>query len=217
MPPRAVVFDLDDTLFDAFGQCVGPAQREAATAMRAAGLRAPLEAVVALREAYAGRRVDVDRLVAEAFPCADVERVVAAGRRAFFERDPGALTPFPFARAVLEAVRLRSRAVLLTAGSLSTQRTKVERLGLADLLDPLLFVDPARGEDKHGALAGWLAAARFDPAEVLVVGDRPDAEIAAALALGCSALRIRAGEWAREPTQAGVPEAPDVRAVLRLL
>jgi FMN phosphatase YigB (HAD superfamily) len=37
--PRAVVFDLDDTLFDAFGQCVRPAQREAAAAMRAAGLR----------------------------------------------------------------------------------------------------------------------------------------------------------------------------------
>ncbi len=217
LSPRAIVFDLDDTLFDAFGQCVRPAQREAAAAMRSAGLRAPLETVVALREAYAGRRVDVDRLVAEAFPCADLERVVEAGRRAFFERDPGALTPFPFTRPVLEALRMRATTVLLTAGSLATQRRKVERLGLAPLFDTLIFVDPAAGEDKHSALAGWLTASGWTPVEVLVVGDRPDAEIAAALALGCAALRIRGGEWARQPTPEGVREAPDVRAVLRFL
>lgn len=213
----AVVFDLDDTLFDAFAQCVHPAQREAAAAMRAAGLRAPLEAIVALREAYAGRGVDVDRLVAEAFPSTDIERVVEAGRRAFFERDPGALTPHPFAREVLEAVGRRARAVLLTSGWPPTQRTKVLRLGLADLLDELIFVDPAGGEDKRTALAAWLGTAGLAPAEVLVVGDRPGQEIAAALSLGCPALRIRAGECAREPTPAGVPEAPDVRAVLDLL
>ena len=136
---------------------------------------------------------------------------------AFFERDPGAITLFPFTRPLLEALRPHVHSVLLTAGSLATQRRKVERLGLAPLFGTLIFVDPAAGEDKQRALAGWLGATGFAPAEVLVVGDRPDAEISAARALGCAALRIRGGEWARQPTPEGVPEAPDVRAVLRVL
>jgi len=213
--PKAVVFDLDDTLFDAFAQCVTPAQREAAVAMKAAGLKAPLEAIVVLREALSGAALDVDEAVAAAFPCADAKRVVEAGRRAFFERDPGAITPFPFAREVLEEVKRHARTVLLTSGSKATQRAKVERLGLLDLFDPLLFVDPTRGESKQAALAGWLVAAKLEPAQVLVVGDRPDGEIEAARRLGCRALRIRGGEWARAATPPGAEEAPDVRDVLR--
>lgn len=213
-PLAAVVFDLDDTLYDAFAQCVQPAQREAAEAMRRAGLRAPLEAIVALREALSGAPLDLDEEVARSFPCSDPRAVARAGREAFLVRDPGPLRPHPFAREVLEAVRARARCVLLTAGHPPTQQAKLERLGLCDLLDPHLWVDPARGQDKAGVLAQWLAAQGLPAAQVLVVGDRPAAEIAAALRLGCPALRIRAGECARQPTPAGVPEAPDIRAVL---
>jgi FMN phosphatase YigB (HAD superfamily) len=221
-PTRAVVFDLDDTLFDAFGQCVRPAQREAAAAMRAAGLDAPLDAIVALRESLAGRAVDVDALVAEGFPCADRVRVAAAGRRAYFERDPGRITAHPFAADVLAKVRARARCVLLTAGAPEAQRTKVARLGLAEAFDEALFVDVAGlGGDvaaaKKRALADWIGARGLAPASVLVVGDRPSGEIAAALALGCRALRITEGECAREPTPAGAAEARDVRAVLAML
>lgn len=211
--PRAVVFDLDDTLFDAFRQCVAPAQREAAAAMRAAGLRAPLEAIVALREAWAGGALDVDEAVADAFACADRARVVAAGRAAFLERDPGSVCVHPFVPEVLADVRARARSVLLTAGAAPTQRTKVARLGLERAFHEVIVVEPHRGGSKAAALAAWLEGSGLAPAEVLVVGDRPDAEIAAALALGCRALRIRAGEWSRRPTPPGVPEAEDVRAV----
>jgi putative hydrolase of the HAD superfamily len=216
------VFDLDDTLFDAFGQCVRPAQREAAAAMRAAGLDAPLETVVALRESLAGRALDLDAAVAEAFPCPDPARVAAAGRRAFFERDPGRLTPHPFAAAALAEVRRRARCVLLTAGSPPTQRTKVARLGLTEAFDEALFVDATGhggdvGRAKRTALAAWIGRHGLAPETVLVVGDRPSGEIAAALALGCRALRIRRGECAREATPPGALEAEDVRAVLPLL
>jgi putative hydrolase of the HAD superfamily len=222
-PPRgdrgldAVVFDLDDTLYDAYGQCVVPAHREAAEAMRAAGLRAPLEAVIVLREALGGGAEDVDLEVARSFGAKDPEALAAVGRDAFFRRDPGPIRPHPFAREVLVAVRARARAALLTAGHEPTQRLKLARLDLGDLLDPQLFVDPAQGGSKERALAAWLGAAGLDPARVLVVGDRPGSEIAAAQALGCPALRIRAGECRRQPTPARVAEAPDVRAVLRYL
>lgn len=216
LAPLAVVFDLDDTLMDTLGQCVRAAQREAAAAMRAAGLAAPLESILALREAFQGQAVDLDRLVAETLGARDVARVAAAGRRAFFERDPGRLVPHPFVPEVLAAVRARARCVLLTAGAPRTQRTKIERLGLGAAFDETLFVDSLAGQDKQVALQAWLQRTGLPPERVLVVGDRPRGEIAAARALGCPAMRIRAGEFAGQPTPPGVAEAPDVRAVLAL-
>lgn len=210
----AVVFDLDDTLYDAFTQCVRPAQREAAHAMLRAGLRAPLEALVAAREALAGSPGDLDEVLARRWPCDDPAAVARAGREAFLVRDPGPLVPYAFTRPVLEAVRACAQAVLLTAGHPPTQQAKVQRLGLGDLLDPHLWVDTAAGQSKAGVLRAWMRQAGLAAAKVLVVGDRPQAEIEAALQLGCPALRIRAGECAHQPTPPGVPEAPDIRAVL---
>ena len=80
---RAVVFDLDDTLFDTFGQCVVAAHREAARAMVAAGLRADEETVVARRLRLAGIDEDLDAAVSRMFPCDDPSRAAEAGRRAF--------------------------------------------------------------------------------------------------------------------------------------
>ncbi len=183
--------------------------------MRAAGLDRPVEEILALRRAWQGRVADLDRRVAEALGARDVEAVARAGRRAFFERDPGAIVPFPFVPALLERLRTLARLLLLTAGAPVTQRLKLERLGLADAFHDVLTVDTLAGEGKHAALAAWLGRTGLPPARVLVVGDRPSGEIAAALALGCPALRVRGGEFDPEPTPAGAEEAADVRAVLR--
>jgi FMN phosphatase YigB (HAD superfamily) len=212
--PAAVVFDLDDTLFDAYLQCVVPAHREAAIALRAAGLHAPLETIVALREALGDAPLDLDLWLARSFGAREPERLAAAGRRAFLARDPGPVVPFPFARDVLRRVRAHAQAVLLTAGDERTQRLKLERLGLGDLLAPQVVVAPGAPGGKRVALTALLERLGLPAARVLVVGDRPSSEIAAARAVGCPALRIRSGEHVRRPTPPAVPEAADVRAVL---
>lgn len=222
----AVVFDLDDTLLDTLAQCVAPAQGEAARAQAALlarwGRPLPTERVLEVRRRHQGQALDVERavaadLLAEEPDPARRAQLAEVGRRAFFARDPGPLEPFPFAAAVLQEVRLRARCVLLTAGWPATQRLKLARLGLAAAFHETHFVDSLAGEEKRAALAAWLAAGGLAPHEVLVVGDRPGGEIAAALELGCLPLRIRGGEFAAQPTPPGALEAPDVRAVPPLL
>lgn len=210
----AVVFDLDDTLYDCMGQCVVPAHREAAAAMVAAGLPASVERTFEERMARSGAGEALDRAVAEALGAPDVEAVAAAGRRAFFDRDPGPVAPHPFTHDVLRRVRARARTALITTGIPRTQRLKIERLGLDDAFDVVLLHDLDRGGGKEALLRELLGERRLDPARVLVVGDRPSSEIAAARRLGCAALRIRAGEFSGEPTPAGVEEHGDLRAVL---
>jgi hypothetical protein len=113
---RVVVFDLDDTLYDCLTQCVGPAHREAAKAMVEAGARATVDEVLDARLALAGLERDVDSAVAATFRSVQPVRVAEAGRRAFYDRDPGALVPFPFVLEVLRRVRTAARAVLLSSG-----------------------------------------------------------------------------------------------------
>ena len=62
-PVRVVVFDLDDTLYDCLGQCVGAAHREAARAMVDAGAHATVEEVLETRLALAALHpLDLDDL-----------------------------------------------------------------------------------------------------------------------------------------------------------
>ena len=220
-PIRAVVFDLDDTLYDCLRQCVAPAHREAAKAMVEAGLKATPDEVLEARLALSGvHALDLDDAVAATFRSVNPLRVAEAGRRAFYERDPGPLEPYPFARDVVAKTRSVAKAVLLSTGHPATQRKKIEALGLASAFDEILLddvFDVSMKPSKEDALSTWLSRSGFAPGEVLVVGDRPDSEIAAALRLGMRALRIRGGELASRATPPGVPEADDVRAILAWL
>jgi putative hydrolase of the HAD superfamily len=214
-PPKAVVFDLDDTLFDCLGQCVAAAHREAARAMVEAGARATVEEVLEARLALAGMPgTDLDDAVAATFRSVSPVRVAEAGRRAYHDRDPGPLRPFPFAHDLLRRVRAVATTVLLSVGHPATQRRKLAALGLEEAFDEVILDDVFDPHGKEHALERWCAGAGLAPGDVLVVGDRPDGEIAAAARLGMRALRIRGGEFAARATPEGVPEAEDVRAVL---
>src|SRR5205814_5922120 len=107
-------------------------------------------------------------------------KVAEAGRRAFFERDPGPLVPFPFAHEVVRRVRASCPVVLLSTGHPPTQRKKVEALGFAEAFDEAMLEPGLGRHDKEEALRRWLSRGRLAAKEVLVVGDRADAEIAAA-------------------------------------
>ena len=214
---RAVVFDLDDTLYDCLTQCVGAAHREAAKAMVEAGARATFDEVLEARLALVGISPDVDDAVAATFRSVQPLRVAEAGRRAFYDRDPGALVPFPWTLPVLGQVRAHCRVVLLSLGHPPTQRKKLEALGLTSAFDVVLVDDVFGRKGKEEILRSWLAEERLAPGEALVVGDRPDAEIAAAARLGIPVLRVRGGEFAARPTPPGVPEIADVRGVLAWL
>lgn len=217
-PVKAVVFDLDDTLYDCLGQCVAAAHREAARAMVDAGAKATVEEVLEARLALSGMPgTDLDDAVAASFRSVSPVKVAEAGRKAFYERDPGPLAPFPFAADVIRSARERARAVLMTTGHPETQRRKIVALGLSEAFDEIVYDDVGTRGGKEEALRRWLKGSGLAPEEVLVVGDRADSEVAAALRLGMRALRVKGGEFAARPTPAGAMEADDVRAVLALL
>ncbi len=201
-PLRAVLFDIDDTLYSttAFAKT---ARRNAVLAMIGAGLEAEPEA--ALKE--------LDEVIAEFSSNYDHHfdkllmrfegqlggrnpaLVVAAGVVAYHNTKFEALEPFPDVIPLLADLR-RCGVVtgIVTHGWTAKQAEKIVRLGLLPHLDPgAVFISDQIGISKpnpklYGAA---LRALGLSPAEVMYVGDSPAHDVAPPQALGIIAVLCR--------------------------
>jgi FMN phosphatase YigB (HAD superfamily) len=212
-----VIFDLDDTLYDCYGQRVVAAHRHAAEAMVAAGLPADVEDVLKLRLAAFKtdpRLSHIDAEICRRFGVADPERLIRIARQAFFTLPVGELTLFPGSRRVLDALHARGvRLFVVSFGDPDTQRAKAAALGLDrdPAVERLFFADPAGLVTKEGVFRSILRNVEPDPRRVLVVGDRPSSEIRAGNLLGMHTARLRHGEFASLE-----PVGPEERARFKL-
>lgn len=224
----AVIFDLDDTLYDCFRQRVRAAHRGAAAAMAEAGLPASAKEIFRVRmRAYKDdpQLTHIDERVCEHFgvPAGERERLVRASRRAFFTLPVGKLTLFPGTLNVLRSLKERgARVFVVSFGDPETQRAKVAALGLDSepSIDRVFYADMGNIMTKDAFFRSILRNVGRDPRRVLVVGDRPSSEIKAGKALGMHTVRLRGGEFARLKAQ-GPEEQADfeinkIDAVLQL-
>lgn len=183
--PRALLLDLDDTLFDrgaAFhawlahrlGRAPGPEELAAWTELDQRGRR-PREELAA-GAARLGVAVDPAR-----FPFELAEHV---------EPEAGA-------RAALGRLAARLRVGVVTNGG-PAQRDKLARLGLADVVHAV-FLSSELGVAKPASaiFERALAWTEVAPYDVLFAGDDPIVDLAPAAAHGMvTAWRVR-GEWPR--------------------
>lgn len=94
-----------------------------------------------------------------------------------------------------------AKLFLVTSGFRRLQESKVRALGIAHLFTEIHIdaIDEAHPKGKLPAFAAILKKHQFSPAEVLVVGDNPDSEIAAGNRLGMATIQI---------LRPGVPASP---------
>lgn len=122
-------------------------------------------------------------------------------RRAALEASASAVLPerLPLFPDVAGLVRLPQRKILVTTGVPSVQRQKIAALGLEAWLDAV-HVDDARAVPRRGKktlFAAILAEEGLDAAEVVVVGDNLESEIAAGAALGMRTVHV--ARWGCAP------------------
>jgi FMN phosphatase YigB (HAD superfamily) len=183
---RAAVFDLDHTLFDPHTlprEMLG--DLEARMRGVASGLISAAVLDAALADAW---RLPFDRVVAKY----DLPEAV----RAAWEESACALevtqplSPYADVPAALE--RLALRRFLLTTGFRHLQESKIRQLGFRSLFTAVYIdaLDPPGPVGKRVLLERLLAEHSLRPAEVVVLGDRADDELAAARALGMQAIQV---------------------------
>ncbi|HEV7551644.1 MAG TPA: HAD family hydrolase [Candidatus Angelobacter sp.] len=198
---QCAIFDLDDTLYDCFGQRVRVAHRYAAQAMVEAGLNANTDAVyrvrmLAFRQDPMLRHIDAE--VTRHFNAENPEAVSNAAREAYFNCPVGKLKLFAGSLPLLRFLAKRGvRNFIVSFGEPKTQRAKVKALGLdrETSVERIYYADRGNVLTKEAAFRKIQKKTGLTPGEILVVGDRPAREIRAGRELGMHTVRLRHGEF----------------------
>jgi len=117
-------------------------------------------------------------------------------------RDYSAVSFRPGAEAALEAAS-GEKLGLVTNGDEATQTIKLEALGITDVFDTLVFVDPRNGVPPKPDAAPFekaLTELGVTPDDALHVGDSLRADVAGANALGIDSVWVPHDERATDPS-----------------
>ena len=220
---KAVLFDLDDTLYDTTSQ-VSKARRNAISAMISSGLDRPIEEVsrrldeiVRDKGPNYGRHYN-DLLTNLGFD--DDPKIVASGIVAYHDAKNAYLVPRGDAiRTLLEIRQMGIPTGIVSDGLPIKQWEKIIMLGLKDFFQCIVITeDPILQKPSPKP---FLKAARMlgaSPEDCIAVGDRPDRDIRAANRANMTSVRLLCGSHAKTPPGCEEEEADyDISALAEII
>jgi putative hydrolase of the HAD superfamily len=216
---QAVLFDLDDTLYPQ-ASFLDAAWTAVANAAAPYGI-APAVLHAALT-AVASEGSDRGQIIDRALSRIDAGTVPVGPLLAAFRGcSPARLPPFPGVQEALAQLRSQVLVGLVTDGEVLGQRAKVRALELEDAFDAIVYSDDlgrALRKPHPAPFQHVLALLGVPPGAAVMIGDRPDKDVAGAAAAGLRAIRVRTGEYA-ERTDEPVPwrSVTDVVAAVAFL
>jgi putative hydrolase of the HAD superfamily len=217
--PKAVLFDLDDTLYDTTRQ-VDTAREDAVEAMISAGLPATKEkALKKLAEVVMEKGSNYpghfDELLIQ-LGAGPNPKIVAAGIIAYHKAKIKHLHPYADAIPALLALRKKGmKLAVVTDGVPVKQWEKLIRLGLSDFFDEVVIAPD--GEEQKPSPSPFLKAAKnlkIPPADCIVVGDRLDKDIAGGKKAGMKTIRVELGRYGRK--KPSKPEETPDKTIARI-
>lgn len=196
-PARAVIFDLDETLY--------PERRFALSGMAAVAADVHRRHRVPRRVAFNlmldalrhGRRAFLLQALCAScgVPESEIPRLVRLIRTHW----PSLRLPAS-SRAVLKALRADWRLGVLTNGMPAIQERKIAALGVRSLVDAVIYAceqGGGGGKPDPAVFQAMCDRLRVHPAHAIFVGDDPWCDIAGAKRFGMRTIRIRRGIHAR--------------------
>ncbi len=215
---RAVLFDIDDTLFST-SAFASRARDNAVHAMVEAGLRLPPERVrreldEVITEFSSNYDHHFDKLLQRLRPSSigrvNPALIVAAGVAAYHDTKFRELAPWPDVQPLLQGIVAGGlRAGVITHGWTVKQAEKLVRLGLVPLFDPgAIFISDQIGIAKPNPklYQAALVELGLEPQQVLYVGDNPAHDIAPPASLGIRTAWARRGARVKELPAGIVPD-----------
>ena len=190
MRDRAIVFDLDDTLYP-YRAFVRSGFRAVACRLAAERRLSPAAVLRVLRRALANgqRGHELQELCARfALP----ESLIGSLAELIREHTPSLRLPRE-SRQVLKALRRDWKLGVLTNGEPQIQRRKVAALGVGDLVDAVRFAAECGARHGKPALSAFRAALdrlNVAAASAVFVGDDPRTDIEGAAAAGMKTIHV---------------------------
>lgn len=212
----AILFDLDDTLYEERGYVLS-GLKAAASPLAQLVSRPETEIYALLLDLFrdGGRDRIFNRALGhlgQAQSPQIVDDLVAAyrGHRPVIDFYPGVA-------AMLDRLRHSHRLAVVTDGLGQMQRAKADALGLARRVDHIVYTWEI-GHPKPSP-EGFVAALErmgIPPGRAVIVGDNPSHDLAAAAKIGMRAVRVRSGRFAGHPNPPETDVVLDTGGVLGL-
>ena len=194
---KAIIFDLDDTLYDCTGLLVEAARRRAARAMVKLGLPLSVNKAydlqVGLTEQY-GPKEPIFKRIGEMYHKGEafMQKVYEAYNSADVEN----ISPFPDVPSTLKQLREEKyRLYLVTSGMHERQRRKIDMLKIRHYFDEILIDDHERGSTCEQCFMALIQKHGLAPKEVMTVGDRVHSEIRIANRFGMKTVQMVHGRF----------------------
>jgi putative hydrolase of the HAD superfamily len=191
---RALLFDLDDTLYPERRFALSGFAEVARVVERTYGIPAAQAFGLLQKSLRRGLRAQAFQRLAHAIGAGDT--AIEEFRDAYRAHRPRLRLPAQ-ARAALAAARSHWRVGILTNGLPAVQRAKVEALGLTALVDQVVYAHDVGAGKPHPEV--FHAACRtlgVWPADAVMAGDDPWCDVDGARRAGLLAIRVRRG-WHR--------------------
>jgi len=209
---KAIIFDLDDTLYDCTGALVDAARKRAAKSMVQAGLACTEEQAYHLQKDLADRhgpRYPVFDRIAEQYGLGP--EVVELAIKAYNRDEVEDIIPFPDVVSTLRNLRSQGYMLfLVTSGVHQRQQRKIDLLGLASYFDETIINDAEIGSGLEECFTDLLTRHALNPHECISVGDRIHAEIRIANYLRLTTVQMLHGRY-KSLQPKGEFEEPDFR------
>jgi putative hydrolase of the HAD superfamily len=209
---RAVVFDLDDTLYSERDYAISGFRAVASWAAGHFGTDAGLThaELVAIFDGD-GRYDTFDRWLARRGLASDD---AAARMLDVYRTHIPQISPHPAAEGILDRLGGHFRIGLLSDGPLEVQRRKLRVLGIAGRFDQIMFTDELGRDMWKPSPVGFrnlLARLEVDGCDALYIADNPTKDFIGARLVGMGTIRVRSRHGLYRHLEAPSPEhAPDL-------
>lgn len=195
---KAVIFDLDDTLFDCTGQLVEAARKRSAEAM-AKYMNATADEIykkIVELETQLGPKSQAFDKVCEIFKPEKEKDCVTAALQAYNADTVEEISLFPDAIPLFRKLKKnRVKLILVTSGVYSRQIKKIELLGLEKWMDLILVHDIEKGVSKEVLFEQALKQFSLKPEEAVAIGDRVHSEIKFGNKMGMATVQMLHGRY----------------------
>lgn len=201
MKIKAVIFDLDDTLYDCSGSLIDASRRRAAKALVDAGLPCSEEEVYHLQKELTEKYGPYHHIFNEIVNKYNADsKLVNVAYKAYNSSEVSEIKLFPYVIPTLKELKEKGyKLFMITVGVHERQERKINILGLKPYFDEIVINDQEIGLPMEECMRTLIERHTINYGEAVMVGDRVREELRIAKTIGMTTIQMLHGRFKNEP------------------
>lgn len=202
MKIKAVIFDLDDTLYDCTGSLIDASKKRAAKAMVEAGLPCTEDEAYQMQKELADQYGPYHHVFNEIVQKFNADHtLVNIAYKAYNSSEVSEIKLFHDVIPTLTELKEKDyKLFLLTVGVHERQEKKIQILGLRPYFDEIIISDQEIGLLMEDCIRDLITRHQLNPREIAMVGDKAREELRIAKSFDMTTIQVLHGRFKNEPS-----------------